>query len=711
MTSWLKAAEDLLEVVDRKAKLAAGEKGDEQPSSQASAPNGQGSQPKRSRPKKKPQKRVSSHETSDTLDNERIQTYKEMPESDMDKDRDNAILLVENSQTLPDSFSDKATNKENQDVDTFDASLDAPVFETISNNATSSVYNMEAEEGGSDAKNIPLRSNHNHTRENISEVHEGTLPQNASSVVNDNTLHNVGPAEPSHSTVLDDAESPENSEHGGHQSVSGDYFVKDDKRMEDSSTLAEKGSDLNKLPVQKSNTTSSKVEDQLNEAQGLLKNTSSTGQSKEARLARVCAGLSSRLQEYKSENAQLEELLFVERELSKSYEARLKQLQKDLSAAKNEVSKVESSMTAALSAKNAEIEALASSMDALKKQAALSEGNLASLQANMEALRRNRELTETRMMQAIREELAVAERRAEEEHAAHNATKMAAMEREVELEHRALEASTALARAQRTADERMAKAAELEQKVALLEVECATLNQELQDMEARIRRGQKKPLEDANLSIQMQAWQEDVERARQGQREAENKLAVMETEMQKLRVEMAAMKRDAEHYSRQEHLELEKRYRELTDLLYYKQTQLEAMATEKAAAEFQLEKEAKRHQEAQLEAERSRVSRRASTSWEEESDIKTLEPLPLHHRHMAAASVQLQKAAKLLDSGAVRATRFLWRYPTARVILLFYLVFVHLFLMYLLHRLQEQADTLANNEVAMSMGLVNQTLP
>lgn len=34
----------------------------------------------------------------------------------------------------------------------------------------------------------------------------------------------------------------------------------------------------------------------------------------------------------------------------------------------------------------------------------------------------------------------------------------------------------------------------------------------------------------------------------------------------------------------------------------------------------------------------------------------------------------MQKAAKLLDTGAVRATRFLWRYPTARVILLFYLV-------------------------------------
>ncbi|GMP59735.1 hypothetical protein CsSME_00022892 [Camellia sinensis var. sinensis] len=184
----------------------------------------------------------------------------------------------------------------------------------------------------------------------------------------------------------------------------------------------------------------------------------------------------------------------------------------------------------------------------------------------------------------------------------------------------------------------------------------------------------------------------------------------LQAEVQKMRVEMSAMKRDAEHYSRQEHMELEKRYRELTDLLYYKQTQLEAMASEKAAAEFQLEKEMKRLQEAQVEAERSRVSRRASSSWEEDTDMKTLEPLPLYHRHMVGASIQLQNAAKLLDSGAVRATRFLWRYPIARILLLFYLVFVHFFLMYLLHRLQEQADSFSSREVAESMGLANHTL-
>lgn len=49
------------------------------------------------------------------------------------------------------------------------------------------------------------------------------------------------------------------------------------------------------------------------------------------------------------------------------------------------------------------------------------------------------------------------------------------------------------------------------------------------------------------------------------------------------------------------------------------------MASEKAAAEFQLEKELNRLQEAQVEAERSRVSRRASASWEEDTEMKALE--------------------------------------------------------------------------------------
>ncbi|KAL7239962.1 hypothetical protein ACSBR2_005763 [Camellia fascicularis] len=714
MAAWLKAAEDLFEVVDRRAKLAVGDNPDEPINSLLPASNGQGSQTKRTRlkakAKAKAQKRPSSNETAKTIDTSIEQSSSETLQSDVAPDKDRAVFSVENDGTSPSNSNAQKSNEEQHNVEKDGSISGSPLSESILNEeAKHDAVHEEAPAAVPHVEANALISNDELTNKDSSDVYEG-VSSSPIAVKGVEVVHEDPPVDSSSNIRVGDAGTPTKIDEEVSQSISVDAPSKVHMQLKDADLKVEPHSNQKKQQEQKADSSPIKVQDALDEAQGLLKTAISTGQSKEARLARVCAGLQSRLQEYKSENAQLEELLTAERELSKSYEVHIKQLQKDLSSAKSEVTKVESSMGEALAAKNSEIEALVSSMDALKKQAALSEGNLASLQANMESIMRNRELTETRMMQAVREELASVERRAEEERAAHNATKMAAMEREVELEHRALESSTALARIQRTADERTAKVAELEQKVALLEVECASLNQELQDMEARARRGQKKSPEDANQMIQMQAWQEEAERARQGQRDAESKLSSLEAEVQKMRVEMSAMKRDAEHYSRQEHMELEKRYRELTDLLYYKQTQLEAMASEKAAAEFQLEKEMKRLQEAQVEAERSRVSRRASSSWEEDTDMKTLEPLPLYHRHMVGASIQLQNAAKLLDSGAVRATRFLWRYPIARILLLFYLVFVHFFLMYLLHRLQEQADSFSSREVAESMGLANHTL-
>ncbi|XP_023915652.2 golgin candidate 1 isoform X1 [Quercus suber] len=704
MDSWLKKAEGFLEVVDRGAKRVVSEFSDEQADLQSTVANGQGSQAKR-KSKTKAQKRVPVNE-SVTLQ-EQTSTVTSLV--DVTPENDRASQLIENERTPTKSVA-QTNDGQQHSINKDSPMVGIPLTETLANDVVKNdADDMEVLSTVADVEAVPLHSNSELVNENTSDVHKEqpplSLPANGVNIVDEDEPIDAGQSKSG------DTDDTGNIDQERSQSVSTDSPSNSETQLKDADVKVEPLIYQNRQQGTKADGSPMKVQDPLDEAQGLLKTTVSTGQSKEARLARVCAGLSSRLQEYKSENAQLEELLIAERELSKSYEAHIKQLQQDLSAAKGDVSRVESNMVEALAAKNSEIEALISSMDALKKQAALSEGNLASLQANMESIMRNRELTETRMMQAMREELASAERRAEEERAAHNATKMAAMEREVELEHRAVDASSALARIQRIADERTAKVAELEQKVALLEVECASLNQELQDMEARVRRGQKKSPEEANQVIQMQAWQEEVERARQGQRDAESKLSSLEAEVQKTRVEMAAMKRDAEHYSRQEHMELEKRYRELTDLLYYKQTQLEAMASEKAAAEFQLEKELKRLQEAQVEADRNKVSRRASTSWEEDTEMKALEPLPLYHRHMVGASIQLQKAAKLLDTGAVRATRFLWRYPTARVILLFYLVFVHLFLMYLLHRLQAQADNFTAREVAESMGLSNPTLP
>ncbi|KAG6723567.1 hypothetical protein I3842_03G214900 [Carya illinoinensis] len=628
MASWLKAAEGLFEVVDRRAKLVVSELSDEQSDSQSAAANGQGSHAKR-KSKTKSQKKVPRIESDTSQD----QTSAMMPLVDVKPENDMAVQLVENDGTPTISIS-QTNNVQEHNIEK-DSPLvgipptERPVSDVVENNDR----HMEVPSILTDVEAVSSTSNGELVNENASDVPNEhpflSLPAEKVEIFNEDI-----PNDASQSIKSGDTDVKLKIDLESSQSVSTDFPRNSDTQLKDAVIKVEPLVDQKRQQELKVDDSQMKVQEQLDEAQGLLKTTVSTGQSKEARLARVCAGLSSRLQEYKSENAQLEELLISERELSKSFEAHMKQLQQDLSESKSEVSRVESNMVEALAAKNSEIEALVSSLDTLKKQAASSEGNLASLQA-----------------------------------------------------------------------------AELEQKVALLEVECASLNQELQDMEARARRGQKKSLDEANQMIQMQAWQEEVERARQGQRDAEGKLSSLEAEVQKMRVEMAAMRRDAEHYSRQEHMELEKRYRELTDLLYCKQTQLEAMVSEKAAAEFQLEKEKKRIQEVQVEVERSRVSRRALTTWEEDTEIKALEPLPLYHRHMVGASLQLQKAAKLLDSGAVRATRFLWRYPTARVILLFYLVFVHFFLMYLLHRLQAQADSLDAREVAESMGLADPTLP
>ncbi|KAF2574249.1 hypothetical protein F2Q70_00001124 [Brassica cretica] len=714
MASWLKAAEDLFEVVDRRAKSVVEDLSEEQSDLQASASDKKGSQSKRLSSRRKARQKLVKEGSSTKRDLSGDQSGPGVSQSEVPPSK---------SSVSAEDASSSGPVLQRREFQVQPADSDVQSIQSLPQSATDTKSEDAAvvpSESVVDGDATPGSKNPDGDVPNDSLVQPlPSLPDKEIEVVASENLvvdatkkDTQGEVEDSSKRDLDRLESAVHVSPVGEGDViqaTGDEAkekvgtsINLDKKQEQK--VADASTNLEIDQDRRAGTTSMKIQDQLEEAQGLLKATVSTGQSKEARLARVCAGLSSRLQEIKAENAQLEELLTAEQELTKSYEASIRQLQKDLSASKTEVTKVESSMVEALAAKNTEIEALVSAMDALKNQAALNEGKVSSLQADMESIMRNRELAETRMMQALREELATTERRAEEERSAHNATKMAAMERERELEHRAVDASTALVRIQRIADERTAKVAELEQKVALLEVECTSLNQELQDMEVRARREQKKSPDEPNQVIQIQAWQDEVDRARQGQRDAEEKLSSMEAEMQKVRVEMAAMKRDAEHYSRQEHTELEKRYRELTDLLYYKQTQLETMASEKAAAEFQLEKEVKRLQEAQVEVEKSRVPRRPSTTWEEDSEIKTLEPLPLYHQHMATARTQLQNAVKLLDSGAVRATRFLWRYPIARIILLFYLIFVHLFLMYLIHRLQAQAEA---EEVGDSMGLTN----
>ncbi|KAG1346623.1 putative Golgin-84 [Cocos nucifera] len=502
MASWLKAAEDLFEVVDRRAKLVVGELSDEQAASQDLASNNQEVQTRKAKPKEKGQLKLSTTET-----------YKDIrPEQDR-KTKQPSVQIVKTDyvKTSPSEHSLHVSSN-----DTAETSTEPP----SDNNKDTTISNIESDNGGNDINNeveVPSVDNNKESTTSSANDHvkvanskdELERPSTPPSVSKGIEISNGDhPADPEPKVdLLDEPTSAVNQERPGSETVQNNSTGNTQENEKE--ILPELSSNMNKQQEHKTDASPVKVQEQLDEAQGLLKSAVKTGQSKEARLARVCAGLSSRLQEYKAENAQLEELLVAERELSSSYEAHIKQLQQDLSASKMEVARAESNMADALFAKNSEIEALTSSVDALKKQSGAAEEKLASLQADMETIMRSRELTETRMIQALREELASAERRAEEERAAHSATKMAAVEREIELEHRAVEASNALARIQRQADESTTRATELEHKVALLEVECASLTQELQEMEARNRRGQKKPSEEASQNLQLGSYGKD----------------------------------------------------------------------------------------------------------------------------------------------------------------------------------------------------------
>ncbi|GJX51231.1 golgin candidate 1 isoform X2, partial [Tanacetum coccineum] len=513
MAHWLKAAEDLFEVVDRRAKLVVG---DEQPNSQSPASNGQGSQAKSKKSKVKPKEEktsdgrsmiadTSSKKTSSRISLSKVSSRNDLPVASTDNNRSSNISP---SLKTKDEVQHKIDNDASKsDLPESSSSLsDQPKHNTVYDEDTSASINQDAvlpilngdpfdeasSKSGEEVSSAPITFEEKEAERNYpTDSSQAILPKDKGSeiVINREGSQSFNIDSPSKVNLLKvrDLKSEnqlDEKKYEDHKPVTSPIKVQDQlgsaKKRQDESGSPKKAQDQPGSPKKAQDQSGSEsrvqdqpgsmniVQDQLDEAQGLLESSKTTGQSKEARLARVCAGLSSRLQEYKSENAQLEELLVAERDLSKSYEARIQQLQEDLSISKEEVNRVESNMLEALGAKNAEIEALVSSMDTLKKQASISEGNLASLQAMMRGFQWSLKIHDD----AIKEELESVERRAEEERDAQRATKMAAMEKK------------------RTVDERTAKAAELEQKVALLEVTIEALK--LQDMEVRARRGQKK---------------------------------------------------------------------------------------------------------------------------------------------------------------------------------------------------------------------------
>ncbi|CAA3021993.1 Golgin candidate 1 [Olea europaea subsp. europaea] len=306
MASWLKAAEDLFEVVDRRAKLVAGEKPDELPDVQTPASNRQGSPARRARPRAKSKKRLSSKEAP--VDVEREKTP-ETSQKHVLPNVDIPMPSIENNQSNYLTPRHTVNNEGQGNVEGDSSITQTSLSSTISNDEAKPFADHLNAASVSNVVLVPSNSNDEIESQDISNVSSGA-PSVASKGAE--IVQGISPTDANQNIISEDAGSSKNLEQVDSQSLHANGPSKVDAQLAHVDLVVEPNSEQKKHQEQKNFPSAMKVQEQLDEAQGLLNSAISTGQSKEARLARVCAGLQSRLQEYKSENSQLEELLMAE---------------------------------------------------------------------------------------------------------------------------------------------------------------------------------------------------------------------------------------------------------------------------------------------------------------------------------------------------------------------------------------------------------------
>lgn len=147
---------------------------------------------------------------------------------------------------------------------------------------------------------------------------------------------------------------------------------------------------------------------------------------------------------------------------------------------------------------------------------------------------------------------------------------------------------------------------------------------------------------------------------------------------------------------------MEQRFRTLTDTLIQKQTQIEALQTEKTTLTVQHERLQRKYEELQALSSACSGSSRATSSTmlhlgtsesggrhEGPGDAEDLRrralPQFMRESHTdTQVTRSMKRAVNTLDVFGLRLGLFLRRYPIARVLFLFYIILLHLWVMFVL---------------------------
>ena len=418
------------------------------------------------------------------------------------------------------------------------------------------------------------------------------------------------------------------------------------------------------------------------------------GGEREERLAQMVEKLQARVKQLKAENGQLEEL--VQAAERKAGDAAVQALEQRVQKLQRAQAREAEAAQAALDKKDAEIIGLQAQLGAARSSAAAADERAQSLEVGSAQALQARVDSEAKVLAELRGELAASERALEEERGAHRATLQKAGGRERELESSLDETSAALASMQAGWDTLEGRASTLAAEVQRLGAEKEAHEAALAGTQAAAERSRGGAGEEAPPAALAEALAERDRLAEQLE-EAAAAGRDLEAAAEKSRLRAKELFRDLEEEREKTRAAAAEdgKARELAELLYEKQTQLEDLAADRKAQQMAWERQLA---EARSEVEQSHARRRVQTG----GDIEDVVPMdsmgPVYNRLASNRRVgrYISRGARMVDASASTVSVLLLKHPLFRLVVFCYLVSLHGFVYLLLSRFQRSAISSAS---------------
>ena len=396
------------------------------------------------------------------------------------------------------------------------------------------------------------------------------------------------------------------------------------------------------------------------------------------RLTKLVEALRKKNQRLENENTQLEEMvssLDINNKENIDEIRKLNMSIKQLTKSKEEVDNKYQGHQKAIEEAQKTIDSKQSTIEQLQQK--LSQKEKESVHATAE-----RNASETHIIASLRKDVEAAESLLENERKAHALSRKNFATREHELDESITKAANALAESQAKIDDYSSKLTESQERCTVLEAEIDTLTRQVKSLKPN-------SLEEPSSSVSQERVKElenDLSAALRDAANTRNEVKALEGEFSRIQSENINLKQKISKLEASDMIDLQKRVKELTDMLYSKQSHIENLTAEKDALQMQLDK--------QLVSSRPDSMRRRSAamdkffSGDSYDNVVPMNALGPGYERLANAPGHIggavQASAKLLDQIALQAVILIRQSPLWRLGVFGYLLGMHLFIYALL---------------------------